>query len=191
MRGQFVRIGKSSLGRGLVGAAFGSGTFWSLVRAQLVQFVVAQRRGRAGARQPRQPRRQWRAVASRGEQGSKQCGAPDFFDGLGPWACQEAAGWEKLAKNSQAGPGGGCVTEAAIGTRSLVTGVKFFLDYRKVVPRVVCCWERRAGAASRGRRGPRGNRESAAGAGARCCCGDGAGVAGAGAGDNAGADAGA
>ena len=42
MRGQFVRIGKSSLGRGLVGAAFGSGTFWSLVRAQLVQFVVAQ-----------------------------------------------------------------------------------------------------------------------------------------------------
>ena len=69
---------------------------------------------------------QWRAVASRGEQGSKQCGAPDFFDGLGPWACQEAAGWEKLAKNSQAGPGGGCVTEAAIGTRSLVTGVKFF-----------------------------------------------------------------
>ena len=126
MRGQFVRIGKSSLGRGLVGAAFGSGTFWSLVRAQLVQFVVAQRRGRAGARQPRQPRRQWRAVASRGEQGSKQCGAPDFFDGLGPWACQEAAGWEKLAKNSQAGPGGGCVTEAAIGTRSLVTGVKFF-----------------------------------------------------------------
>ena len=128
MRGQFVRIGKSSLGRGLVGAAFGSGTFWSLVRAQLVQFVVAQRRGRAGARQPRQPRRQWRAVASRGEQGSKQCGAPDFFDGLGPWACQEAAGWEKLAKNSQAGPGGGCVTEAAIGTRSLVTGVKFFLD---------------------------------------------------------------
>ena len=127
MRGQFVRIGKSSLGRGLVGAAFGSGTFWSLVRAQLVQFVVAQRRGRAGARQPRQPRRQWRAVASRGEQGSEQCGAPDFFDGLGPWACQEAAGWEKLAKNSQAGPGGGCVTEAAIGTRSLVTGVKFFL----------------------------------------------------------------
>ena len=125
MRGQFVRIGKSSLGRGLVGAAFGSGTFWSLVRAQLVQFVVAQRRGRAGARQPRQPRRQWRAGASRGEQGSKQCGAPDFFDGLGPWACQEAAGWEKLAKNSQAGPGGGCVTEAAIGTRSLVTGVKF------------------------------------------------------------------
>ena len=66
------------------------------------------------------------AGASRGEQGSKQCGAPDFFDGLGPWACQEAAGWEKLAKNSQAGPGGGCVTEAAIGTRSLVTGVKFF-----------------------------------------------------------------
>ena len=133
MRGQFVRIGKSSLGRGLVGAAFGSGTFWSLVRAQLVQFVVAQRRGRAGARQPRQPRRQWRAVASRGEQGSKQCGAPDFFDGLGPWACQEAAGWEKLAKNSQAGPGGGCVTEAAIGTRSLVTGVKFFLRFSQVI----------------------------------------------------------
>ena len=72
---------------------------------------------------------QWRAVASRGEQGSKQCGAPDFFDGLGPWACQEAAGWEKLAKNSQAGPGGGCVTEAAIGTRSLVTGVKFFFTH--------------------------------------------------------------
>ena len=93
---------------------------------QLVQFVVAQRRGRAGARQPRQPRRQWRAGASRGEQGSEQCGAPDFFDGLGPWACQEAAGWEKLAKNSRAGPGGGSVTEAAIGTRSLVTGVKFF-----------------------------------------------------------------
>ena len=121
MSGQFHAHCKSSLGRGLVGAAFGSGTFWSLVRAQLVQFVVAQRRGRAGARQPRQPRRQWRAVASRG-----QSSAPNFFDGLGPWACQEAAGWEKLAKNSQAGPGGGCVTEAAIGTRSLVTGVKFF-----------------------------------------------------------------
>ena len=58
---------RSNLGRGLVGAAFGSGTFWSLVRAQLVQFVVAQRRGRAGARQPRQPRRQWRAGASRGQ----------------------------------------------------------------------------------------------------------------------------
>ena len=127
MSGQFCAYCISSLRCGLVGAAFGSGTFWSLVRAQLVQFVVAQRRGRAGARQPRQPRRQWRAVASRGEQGSKQCGAPDFFDGLGLWACQEAAGWEKLAKNSQAGPGGGCVTEAAIGTRSLVTGVKFFL----------------------------------------------------------------
>ena len=126
MSGQFCAYCISSLRCGLVGAAFGSGTFWSLVRAQLVQFVVAQRRGRAGARQPRQPRRQWRAVASSGEQGSEQCGAPDFFDGLGPWACQEAAGWEKLAKNSQAGPGGGCVTEAAIGTRSLVTGVKFF-----------------------------------------------------------------
>ena len=72
------------------------------------------------------------AGASRGEQGSKQCGAPDFFDGLGPWACQEAAGWEKLAKNSQAGPGGGCVTEAAIGTRSLVTGVKFFFSRETV-----------------------------------------------------------
>ena len=126
MSGQFHAHCKSSLGRGLVGAAFGSGTFWSLVRAQLVQFVVAQRRGRAGARKPRQPRRQWRAVASRGEQGAKQCGAPEFFDGLGPWAWQEAAGGEKLAKNSQAGPGGGCVTEAAIGTRSLVTGVKVF-----------------------------------------------------------------
>ena len=69
MSGQYRAHCKSSLGRGLVGAAFGSGTFWSLVRAQLVQFVVAQRRGRAGARQPRQPRRQWRAGASRGEQG--------------------------------------------------------------------------------------------------------------------------
>ena len=98
MSGQFCAYCKSSLRRGLVGAAFGSGTFWSLVRAQLVQFVVAQRRGRAGTRQPRQPRRQWRAVASRGEQGSKQCGAPDFFDGLGPWACQEAAGREKLRR---------------------------------------------------------------------------------------------
>ena len=136
MSGQFCAYCISSLRCGLVGAAFGSGTFWSLVRAQLVQFVVAQRRGRAGARQPRQPRRQWRAVASRGEQGSKQCGAPDFFDGLGPWACQEAAGWEKLAKNSQAGPGGGCVTEAAIGTRSLVTGVKFF--FWKVVDAASC-----------------------------------------------------
>ena len=64
MSGQYRAHCKSSLGRGLVGAAFGSGTFWSLVRAQLVQFVVAQRRGRAGARQPRQPRR---AGASRGQ----------------------------------------------------------------------------------------------------------------------------
>ena len=102
MSGQYHAHCKSSLGRGLVGAAFGSGTFWSLVRAQLVQFVVAQRRGRAGARQPRQPRRQWRAVASRGEQGSEQCGAPDFFDGLGQWACQEAAGREKLGSKTPA-----------------------------------------------------------------------------------------
>ena len=68
-------------------------------------------------------------MASSGEQGRagvKAVRRAGFFDGLGPWACQEAAGWEKLAKNSQAGPGGGCVTEAAIGTRSLVTGVKFF-----------------------------------------------------------------
>ena len=28
---------------------------------------------------------------SRGEQGSEQCGAPNLFDGLGQWACQEAA----------------------------------------------------------------------------------------------------
>ena len=98
MSGHFCAYCRSNLGRGLVGAAFGSGTFWSLVRAQLVQFVVAQRRGRAGARQPRQPRRQWRAVASSGEQGSEQCGAPDVFDGLGQWACQEAAGREKLVK---------------------------------------------------------------------------------------------
>ena len=102
MSGQFRADCKSSLGRGLVGAAFGSGTFWSLVRALLVQFVVAQRRGRAGARQPRQPRRQWRAGASRGEQGSEQCGAPDFFDGLGQWACQEAAGREKLGSKTPA-----------------------------------------------------------------------------------------
>ena len=102
MSGQFCAYCISSLRCGLVGAAFGSGTFWSLVRAQLVQFVVAQRRGRAGARQPRQPRRQWRAGASRGEQGSEQCGAPNFFDGLGQWACQEAAGREKLGSKTPA-----------------------------------------------------------------------------------------
>ena len=34
----------------------------------------------------------------RGEQGSEQCGARDFFDGLGQWTCQEAAGREKLVK---------------------------------------------------------------------------------------------
>ena len=71
MSGQFCAYCKSSLGRGLVGAAFGSGTFWSLVRAQLVQFVVAQRRGRARVRGSLGNRgdsgEQGRAGASRGQ----------------------------------------------------------------------------------------------------------------------------
>ena len=41
-------------------------------------------------------------MASRGEQGSEQCGAPNFFDGLGQWACQEAAGREKLGSKTPA-----------------------------------------------------------------------------------------
>ena len=45
-------------------------------------------------------------VASRGEQGRAGVravrGAPDFFDGLGQWACQEAAGREKLGSKTPA-----------------------------------------------------------------------------------------
>ena len=90
-----------------------------MVRAQLVQFVVAQRpraRGCAAAsateatvassgeqwRAVASSGEQWRAVASSGEQGSEQCGAPNFFDGLGQWACQEAAGREKLGSKTPA-----------------------------------------------------------------------------------------
>ena len=126
MSGQFHAHCKSSLGRGLVGAAFGSGTFWSLVRAQLVQFVVAQRRGRAGARQPRQPRRQWRAGASRGEQGSEQCGAPDFFDGLGQWACQEAAGGEKLVETPAPAQEVGVSRRRPLARAPCLRGSEFF-----------------------------------------------------------------
>ena len=45
-------------------------------------------------------------MASSGEQGRAGvravCGAPDFFDGLGQWACQEAAGREKLGSKTPA-----------------------------------------------------------------------------------------
>merc|ERR550514_800715 len=102
MSGQFRAYCKSSLGRGLVGAAFGSGTFWSLVRAQLVQFVVAQRpraRGCAAASATEA------TVASSGEQwraGVRAVRRAGFFDGLGQWACQEAAGREKLGSKTPA-----------------------------------------------------------------------------------------
>ena len=130
MSGQYRAHCKSSLGRGLVGAAIGSGTFWSLVRARLVQFVVAQRRGRAGVRQPRQPRRQWRAGASRGEsrgeQGSEQCGAPDFFDGLGQWACQEAASREKLVKTPAPAQEVGVSRRRPLARAPCLRGSEFF-----------------------------------------------------------------
>jgi len=103
MSGQFRAYCKSSLGRGLVGAAFGSGTFWSLVRAQLVQFVVAQRpraarvRGSLGNRGD--SGEQGRAGASRGQSSAAR---RIFFDGLGQWACKEAAGREKLGSKTPA-----------------------------------------------------------------------------------------
>ena len=105
-----------------------------LVRAQLVQFVVAQRRGRAGARQPRQPSPQWRAGASRGQSSAaRRIYSPAlpllcwiFFDGLGQWACQEAAGREKLVKTPAPAQEVGVSRRRPLARAPCLRGSEFF-----------------------------------------------------------------
>ena len=54
------------------------------------------------------------------------CGAPDFFDGLGQWACQEAAGREKLVKTPAPAQEVGVSRRRPLARAPCLRGSEFF-----------------------------------------------------------------